>query len=57
MFHPKSIAKNCWTHVDFDDTKTLTLSLLIKLIKCFKDNNKYTFIQLTNEHLENFSNV
>ena len=33
---------DCWTLVDFDDTKTLTLSLLIKLIKCFRDNNEYT---------------
>ena len=40
--------------IDFDDTKTLTLSLLINLIKCFKDNNEYTFIQFINEHLNNF---
>ena len=33
----------CWTLVDFDDTKILILSLLIKLIKCFRDNNEYTF--------------
>ena len=32
----------CWTLVDFDDTKTLMLCLLIKLNKCFQDENKYT---------------
>ena len=35
-------ATRCWTVVDFDDTKTLTFSLLIKLSKCFRNNNEYT---------------
>ena len=43
---------DCWTLIDFDDTKTLILSLLIKLIKCFRDNMNIPFKQFTNEHLE-----
>ena len=37
---------DCWTLVDFDDTKTLMLCLLIKLNKCLHDENKYTLANL-----------
>ena len=47
----------CWTLIDFDDTKTLMLCLLIKLNKCFRMQIKIPKKIFTNEHLELFSSI
>ena len=41
----------CWTLVDFDDTKTLMLYFLIKLNKCFRMSIKIPKRIFTNELL------
>ena len=49
--------RDCWTFIDFDDTKTFMLWLLIKRIKCFTDYINIPKWFFTNEHLEQFFGV